>query len=269
MASLCSTCTRPVQNGFLCSTCTDSLADDLQQVTDLLVELEVTRTRQDRIGESSIRRVGESVLPWKEPAAEAYWVLSTTVLVWVRLVVDRLGHDPTDLVGDDPGTWSKWLIRHINGLRLLPVAGECADEVGNAIDVALRAVDRPPTLVFVGPCAVLLDGVECPAELYAHSGADTVTCPSCGTEHDMEARRVFLLGKARDRLAPIPTISRALSSWMERSITPSALRGYVHRGRLVRKGVDRRGHDLYRVGDAADIVVDVWRSQHTTTTPSR
>lgn len=261
MAAVCASCTRPVQNGFLCTTCTNSLADDLGQVEPLLLELEVTRTRQDRIGEHG-RHNGTTVLPWKEHASEAYWVLASTVLVWIRLVVERIGHDPVDPVGDDPQSWSGWLARHVNGLRLLTVAGECADEIGNAIDLALHAIDRPPTLVYVGPCAAALpESSECAVDLYAPSGAEEVICPSCGATHDMEARRVFLLGKARDRLAPIPTISRALSTWMERQVTPAALRGYVHRGRLLRKGVDRRGQDLYRVGDAADVVVDVWRTQ--------
>lgn len=266
MAAVCASCTRPVQNGFLCSTCTTSLADDLAEVASLLADLEVTRTRQDRIGEASLRSSSGTLLPWKEHASEAYWVLASTVLVWVRLVVERIGHDPTDPVGDDPASWSGWLARHINGLRLLTVAGECADEIGNAIDLAARAIDRPPTLVYVGPCgATEHDQAECSIDLYAPSGAAEVECPSCGATHDMEARRVFLLGKARDRLAPIPTISRALSTWMERQVTQAALRGYVHRGRLLRKGVDRRGQDLYRVGDAADVVVDVWRAQ----TPTR
>ncbi len=262
MAAVCASCTRPVQNGFLCTTCTNSLADDLAQVEPLLVELEVTRTRQDRIGETSVRPSSGTLLPWKEHASEAYWVLASTVLVWIRLVVERIGHDPIDPVGDDPASWSGWLVRHINGLRLLTMAGECADEVGNAIDLASHAIDRPPTLVYVGPCGARApDDSECVVDLYAPSGADEVTCPVCSATHDMDERRIFLLGKARDRLAPIPTISRALSTWMERQVTQAALRGYVHRGRLVRKGVDRRGQDLYRVGDAADVVVDVWRTQ--------
>lgn len=270
-AAVCSSCDRPVANGYLCSTCTTSLADDLAAIGPLLAELEVTRTRQDRLGDTSGRPAGGIPLPWKEHAAEAYWVLSATVLVWVRLVVERIGHDPTDPVGDDPGSWSGWLARHINGLRLLPVVGECADEIGNAMDLALHAVDRPPLLVFVGPCGAPASGAAsaCAVDLYAPSGADRAVCPSCATEHDMDARRTFLLGKARDRLAPLSTISRALSTWLERQVTPAALRGYVHRGRLVRRGTDRRGQDLYRVGDAADVVVDVWRGHTSSLRPSR
>lgn len=262
MAAVCASCTRPVQNGYLCTSCTESLVDDLKRVEPILVDLEVTRTRQDRISEGGVRTGHGTLLPWKEHASEAYWVLASTVLVWVRLVVERIGHDPVDSVGDDPVSWSGWLARHINGLRLLPVAGECADEIGNALDLAEHAIDRPPVLVYVGPCGGTLAEIgECAIDLYAYSGADTVTCPGCGADHDMAQRRIYLLGKARDRLAPLSTISRALSTWMDRPITQAALRGYVHRGRLLRKGVDRRGNDLYRVGDAADVVVDVWRNQ--------
>lgn len=261
MAAVCASCERPVQDGYLCTTCTTSLADDLERVGPLLVELEVTRTRQDRLGDAAAH--GPSLaLPWKEHASEAYWVLAATVLVWIRLVVENLGHDRRDPVGDDPTSWSGWLLRHLPGLRRLPFVGECADEIGNALDLAVHAVDRPPVEVFVGPCGARSDaGVECTLDLYAHSGADSVTCPHCGAEHDMQARRAYLLGRARDRLAPLPTISRALSTWLERQVTPAALRGYVYRGRLIRRGVDRRGQDLYRVGDAADVVVDAWRAQ--------
>jgi hypothetical protein len=261
VASTCRACTAPVQNGYLCTTCTHSLTDDLDQVGAVLIELDITRSRQDRLGEPGTRRGSGLELPWKERASEAYWVLAATVLVWIREVVERAGHDPVDPVGDNPETWAGWLSRHINRVRLLDVAGECADEIGNALDLATHAVDRPPVTVFVGPCGGMVDSAVCTVDLYAHSGADAVTCQWCGTEHEMEDRRRWLLGRARDRLAPLPTISRALSAWMERQVTPAALRGYVHRGRLIRKGTDRRGQDLYRVGDAADIVVDTWRAQ--------
>lgn len=263
MAAACSSCTRPVQNGYLCTPCTDSLAADLTEITGLLADLDVTRCRQDKISDGSARRSGgASPLPWKEHASEAYYVLASTTLAWCRLVRDKIGPDPTDSTGDTPAGWAAWLARHIAGIRLLPIAGECADEIGVAIDLARRAIDRPPVRIYVGPCEHAgPDGTLCPTDLYAFNHAEDVTCPDCRTVHVLAERREWLLGKARDRLAPIPTLSLALSTWLERTVTPAQLRGYVHRGRLVVHGRDRRGQDLYRVGDAADVVVEVWRTQ--------
>jgi len=261
----CACCARSVGDGYLCTDCTRALAADLTEVADLLVELEITRTRQDHIGsDDPIRRQAvDGVLPWKEAAAEAHWLLATTTLCWCRMVLDRLGTDHADPVGATAAQWSGWLARHVHKIRLMPDAGECSTEIGVAVDVARHAVDLPPAQVYVGPCDGQLDGGgRCVIDLYVRGNADTVTCPDCGTEHNLDRRRTYLLAKAQDHLAPLPTISRALSSWLERQVTPSMLRGYVARNRLVSHGADRQGRALYRVGDAVSVVIDVWRQQH-------
>jgi hypothetical protein len=260
----CACCARSVGDGYLCTTCTQILADDLTDIADLLGELEITRTRQDRVNADPARRTGgEAVLPWKETAAEAHWLLATTALCWCRLVLDRVGPDHTDPVGSTAATWSAWLARHVGKIRLLVDAGECATEIGVAVDVARRAVDLPPAQVYVGPCDGQLDGGgRCVTDLYVRGNVDTVTCPDCTTEHNLDRRRTYLLAKAQDHLAPLPMISRALSSWLERTVTPSQLRGYVARNRLISRGTDRQGRALYRVGDAVNVVIDVWRQQH-------
>lgn len=266
----CACCAASVGDAFLCTACTRTLAADLTEIADLLVELEITRTRQDRIGsDDPIRRhTVDGVLPWKEAAAEAHWLLATTTLCWCRMVLDRIGPDQADHVGATAAQWSGWLARHAHLIRLMPDAGECATEIGVSVDVARRAVDLPPAQVYVGPCDGLLPpgpsgvGGRCTLDLYVRGNADTVTCPDCDTEHNLDRRRTYLLAKAQDHLAPLPTISRALSSWLERQVTPSMLRGYVARNRLVSRGLDRQGRALYRVGDAVSVVIDVWRQQH-------
>jgi hypothetical protein len=257
-----------VQDGYLCTTCTTSLAADLGEIPGLLADLEITRTRQDTIGDTGTgRRTRAVLLPWKEHASEAYWILATTTLCWVREVHDKIGADPSDPVTDDPPHWPGWLVRHMPALRVLPSVGQVADEIGVAVDLARRAIDQPPVRIYLGPCEAAItpaapDGpTACPTDLYGLTHAEEVTCPACGAAHVLARRREWLLGRARDRLAPIPTLSLALSTWLERTVTPSQLRGYVHRGRLLVHGRDRRGQDLYRVGDAADVVVDVWRAQ--------
>lgn len=260
----CACCARSVGDGYLCTSCTEDLTTDLTEIADLLVDLEITRTRQDRIERDPVRRhTIDAALPWKEAASEAHWLLATTALCWCRLVLDRVGVDPADHVGTTAASWSGWLARHTQRIRLFPDAGECAVEIGNAVDVARRAVDLPPAQIYVGPCDGQLDGGgRCTTDLYVRGNADTVTCPDCETEHNLDRRRTYLLAKAQDHLAPLPTISRALSSWLERQVTPSMLRGYVARNRLISRGTDRQGRALYRVGDAVTVVVDVWRQQH-------
>ena len=263
MAIACALCARPVPDGFLCSTHTTELIDDLTEIGELLAELEITRTRQDRIGESSIRRSSDSLLPWKENAAEAYWVLAVTTLAWTRIVLDKLGSDPNDPVGPIASTWTAWLIRRVKRIRILVVAGDCATEIGSAVDLARVAIDRPPVRIYVGPCEHDRGALgPCPVDLWAFAHCDTVECPDCETEHVLVDRRKWLLAKAHDHLVPLPTVARALSSWMDRTVTQAQLRGYVHRERLLSKGIDRAGTKLYRLGDAADVVIEVWRAQN-------
>ena len=259
----CACCARSVGDGFICTSCTEILTTDLIEIPDLLVELEITRTRQDRIGVDPVRRtLGEGTLPWKEVASEAHWLLATTTLCWCRLVLDRIGPDPADHVGSTVAAWAGWLARRAARIRLQPDAGECALDIGAAVDTARRAIDLPPTQAYVGPCDGLLDNrSRCTTDLYVRGNAATVICPDCGTEHNLDRRRTYLLAKAQDHLAPLPTISRALSSWLERQVTPSMLRGYVARNRLISRGTDRQGRALYRVGDAVSVVIDVWRQQ--------
>ena len=264
MAALCALCKRPVGDGFLCTSCTDQLATDLTAITELLIDLEITRTRRDRLGAAEPHRTAtHDALPWKEHAADAYWTLAVTVLCWCRTVLDANGTATLHTgIGDTAGRWAAWLAGQVRRIRSLPLAGDCADEIGAAVDWARRAIDLPPTLTFVGPCDAQLAGTDrCPVDLYAAVHGDTVTCPSCGTEHNLDRRHAYLLAQAQEYLAPLPTISRALSLWLERPVTPSMLRGYVHRNRLFPRGTDRQGRHLFRLGDAAKIVVEVDRAK--------
>jgi hypothetical protein len=72
----------------------------------------------------------------------------------------------------------------------------------------------------------------------------------------VEERRRWLMSSAEDVLASTTEISRALTRYAQ-PVTPSALRGYVARKRLVAKGErpeNGRVIPLYRLGDVLEIV---------------
>ncbi len=132
---------------------------------------------------------------------------------------------------------------------------------------ALRVVDRPPDLVYLGICShpakegkpfeVRRHGRvvrynECPEDIYADADATVIDCPRCKTTHSVEHRRDVLLVALNDQLAAAADIARGLPA-LGLAVTAERIRQWKARGRLVDRGPD--GRPLYRVGDVIDLVL--------------
>jgi hypothetical protein len=91
-----------------------------------------------------------------------------------------------------------------------------------------------------------------------------VRCRDCRTVYDVAERREWLLHSAEDVLATAPVISRALTR-MGSEVMPDRIRQWasVSGGgrRLVRRGRDRSGVPLYRLGDVMDLLAAEARRQ--------
>lgn len=141
-----------------------------------------------------------------------------------------------------------WLLRRVPQLRQHPAAADAVHAITAVVANAQRAIDRPPDLACLGPCDT------CGLDIYAAPGDTMVTCYRCRSAYDVRDRREHLLARAENTLGTAAEISRALTGWMGREVTPSSINGYVFRGRLTRRGVNQSGYALYRVGDVVDLI---------------
>lgn len=174
-----------------------------------------------------------------------------TLWIWARHVSARVGvPGPVS----DP---NEFLLSFLPSAASDPSAGQLADEIGYAVIIGRRAVDKPLQLVYVGPCDL------CTADLYAHPKSLTVACrePDCSAEYKVAERREWLLDKARDQLLSAPEITKALPGLLpkERKLTDAMIRGWAFHGRLIQRPPhpSKPRQPRYRVGDVIDIISEM------------
>lgn len=216
-------------------------------------------------------------LPYSDHAQQLAWAAGNTLVTWARHVAESRGvplpvprgpghgpvcrachHDDCTTIRErrretGAAAAARWLAGHVGWLRMQPEAGAAFDELHHAAHVVTVLVDSPPPRWYAGPCWADLPAGRCGTELYPPQGVSTVQCPDCGTRHDADQRRVWLLGEARDVLAHAGLIASAMAA-LGHQVTAAQIRGYAHRGRLLDRGVDDQGRPLYRVGDVADLL---------------
>ena len=140
--------------------------------------------------------------------------------------------------------WSDWL-------RVSPEGPQALDELAYVEQQLRRLVDRPAVRWYVGPCQT------CGRALYASASASVVTCGACASDHDVAVRRAWLLEQARDRRVVMPELCGLLVRVAGLRVSASAIRGYVHRGRLTAERVN--GQTVYRIGDVLDVLEPDYR----------
>jgi hypothetical protein len=137
------------------------------------------------------------------------------------------------------------------------------EEVGSAMTMVRRKVDRPADRLFAGICT------ECQEALYARQGATTVVCRTCSLEYDIETLQASLRDRLEDRLATASEISGLCKRMFGEWVTTAMIRSYAHRDRIASHGtkVDARGKSvpMYRMGDvftaAAEAALDPRQSR--------
>ncbi|MDT7683995.1 MAG: hypothetical protein QOG57_4305 [Pseudonocardiales bacterium] len=149
------------------------MTSDLEDVPWLVTELDLTRSRQDRIGESGARGGTHVPLGYRPMAAEVADVLGLTLASAARDLA-LAGRAPRADVRTDPTLLAGWLLDQREALRWEHVL---ADEVRYAVGVTRRAIDRPPERVYLGPCD------RCTHDLYASPGDPAVICGECNTTY--------------------------------------------------------------------------------------
>ncbi len=250
---------------------TGCLGDLLQRLGDcaaLSEELDVTLSRQDKMGSASVGFVSnggdEQPIPLHLGALEAAESLRALLESWSRylwesnrrpalhcsacgveqqfhpegpiLAVQRIWYAalPELKVDDSVVGWSRWLMRHAGWIRVHSGVECLYREIVAEIQAAWRAVDSAAGRVYLGTCYSQIEGEECYETLRGFEDRDTVRCKACGTEHDQAARRAFLLGVAEGELVTIGTVV-GLVTGLGTRLTSSMVRNLKARKRIFPK----------------------------------
>lgn len=259
---ICS-CGKPLRNNAtICEDCADQVAEALTSVGALVDDLNVTLTRQDRIGGGG-GGTNERPLPFNVAASTQLGSLTKCLTRWASVI--REGRDMSVDCGRHPAALAGWILPSVVWMQTHPEAPAFVDEITREVHRARHVIDRPAEKWYAGPCSdpVEVDGetIECDIHLYARPGSMTVACPrptrtgAPHARHDVSERRAWMLKAAEDYLETASTIARALSS-MGQDVTKAKIAGYKARGKIAPHGTDADGHDLFRIGDVIDAVND-------------
>lgn len=258
-------CGEAGEASYLCPACTRVLANDLRELPSLVSELEVTLSRQrgtDYAGQTG-GHGGETPLPIHAGAYADGWVLRNTLSTWARVLLEQGGRYSGS---DDEASIAAWLNRNIEHIARSEWAPECADEIHYIVGTMRRTVDKPPDLVYLGPCngqALVgtdgtisespLDSDVCGGDVHAKPGERFGQCDECRATYDVSERNEWILALHRGRLVT------ANEATMLLKIGRSRVDTWVYRKRLVQRGTDQRNGrkiKLYLFDDLAQLIRD-------------
>lgn len=248
---LCQVCARPMPSQVsLCPACVAELEQALGDVPALADELQVTLTRQARLGDGG--RSSTTPIPFDPRASETAWVLRNTLVGWVRelRIPGERGRPPDDTLP----SMSRWLLRHVDRIRTHEAADEAHDEITTAVQQTYHVIDRPADRTYAGPCTHTESGETCGADLYARPGVAETVCRLCGSEYRVEDRQAWMRGQLEDHLGSSSYVAM-VATGLGVKVSPSTVRMWVLRHKLhPRHHAPPRtpGGDpqpLYRVGD--------------------
>lgn len=120
-----------------------ALIELLDQIPDLVDDLTIAITRQDRIaggGPKTRNGSDEQPIPIGLHAMEAADLLHHTLTAWTNHVCEQRNYPRPR---NDTLTLGRWLKQHMIALALTEGAEESLDEIQHAIRQARRATDRP------------------------------------------------------------------------------------------------------------------------------
>lgn len=257
MTATCPSCGCEQGAGLLCSSCTARLERDLGDVASIVADLDVTLSKQARIGTPGPSGLARERTPINVGAMNVASDLQNTLTTWARDVgnpatkVRRRGEEIHPTIAA-----SYILLVCIDAIRRHPAVNELFDEVTDAIAQARRIVDRPADRIYLGQCLMTTPDdegrmVTCLEEIWARPGASETQCKVCDTEHPVRERRAWLLKKCEDYLFTVKDASEMLGEVGGIVVTQASIRGYIHRRRIAY----RPGGNLIRLGDLLTVVV--------------
>jgi hypothetical protein len=260
VTATCPVCDAPQDQGLLCHACTTRLERDLGDVPAIVAELDIALSKQARIGNASgPGGLARERTPLNWSSSDPRWVLGNVLVTWARDVSGEtwLPTEAEAMVrGGATNSAARLLLSEVIAIRRHPAVVELVDQVSDAIALARRTVDRPADRQYLGTC--LMENpddegrmVTCLEEIWARPGASEVQCKVCASEHPVAERRAWLLQKAEDVLCTVREASSYMGEVGHITVTQSAIRGYIHRGKI-----GYRTGNMLRLGDLLAVVLD-------------
>jgi len=237
-SSACGSCTAPVPDGYLCSGCTRDLALQLLTAASIAQDLDDATARLLKRGSGGKSSSPEPPLPIDMAASGTADMLRLELAVWSASIAP-----PDDLPPMVPRIrdLARYLVRHLDGLRLHPHAGRAKNDITTAVHRALAVVDRKPEKVSAGLCD------NCGRQLLAELGADSVTC-ACGMTFLALQDRRRQRAAAADVLGTAAEISGALERIGIR-VPRGTITSWASRGRLTERPGSRDGAKVYAMSE--------------------
>ncbi|PKW15946.1 hypothetical protein A8926_3728 [Saccharopolyspora spinosa] len=204
-------------------------------------------------GSGVVAHSASTPVPFHEAASEVGWVMANTVSTWAREVHERNPH----LLPPAGSTAAAvaWLVGLPNLLALHPAADELHDEITSVVARVRQVIDRPPDRIYAGPCDAQVEGERCTDHLYARPGSHTARCATCGTEHDVDERRRWMIDYAADLRVTATVALGWTRLLLDKTIPRGTWDSWVSRGRIVPHGTDASGRPVFRFGDVRDLAL--------------
>jgi ribosomal protein L37AE/L43A len=298
---VCPICGKPIHdNAYICRPCGQTLTTALHHIADLHAELDVTLTRQARIGSTNGPAQPPEVDPDPQPKNVILWGVAVQPLPF-HLGASKVAQD----VGNTISTWARVILEErrmdlpaIPEPPIGPVCNptECKHQSCTVIRWHVRDSEithaakfiaeyvwwlrrRPEATEAYSDLVAVASQLEriidnpptlkyagpcnvCRKDLYVREGAGVVECRPCGMTYDMAGRREWLLEAAEDRLERAAHIAQAVTD-LGSPITAHRIRMWAQRGRLLPHATDGLGRPLYRIGDVRELLkTDAARDAH-------
>lgn len=173
---------------------------------------------------------------------------------------------------------AQWFLLRLNSIRLDEAADQIHADLTRLRDRLQRAVDRSPSRLYAGPCHADVEHVtsedvdgtvytrhhtRCQRDLYAPPNAKLIVCDGwrgdgqgCRTVHTWGSRKKWLQGEAEEALVPLSDIQGTFPKLFSHLTWPrrSTWWKWVRDGRITPRTIDHGGIELYRGGDAVELV---------------
>lgn len=237
MTSTCSQC-----DGMLCMQCVKILDAKLELIPWLAKQLQINITRQAKQappfregGKSS-----ETPLAFDDNASEAYWVLQQTLVTWGADLAVKIAQRPAQ---PGLGGLAAWMRYNRFWLAKFPEHRQMLDEIGDAVELGMRAIDQRVRKIYLADCG-------CGRKIVADPHADSHTC-ECGVISMVQPLRKANQEQGRSVYVTASEAARYLGEVYRVKVSRKTITMWYRRGKLKRYG------SYYRVGEILNVAKDM------------
>lgn len=242
----CQHCHRP-NNLYLCDNCQTQLANMLDQIPWLLTELDNRIAQLDRTNTGTIGRTRrpDELNPIDFDALETSRKIRKTLQHWVTTIATKAtGRPPNSLHTATTPDLARWLNHNIGHIARLDLNHKGHHQLYDAITHITGTPNKPGTLHrainptehhLAGPCPTITgrnhNGTprQCETMLFADTYDQTVTCPTCHQDINVEDNR---RKAAADRDLHTQTELIDTLNAINEPITPAQLTAWTRARRL-------------------------------------